>query len=62
MKTERTRQPSELSELTEIVKKLALDQQKQMAKLSWLESRMTVTPSVPSTNCPVNTSAGEAGF
>lgn len=49
LKTERTRQPSELSELTEIVKKLALDQQKQMAKLSWLESRMTVTPSVPST-------------
>lgn len=59
LKTERTRQPSELSALTEIVKKLALDQQKQMAKLSWLESRMTVTPGVPSTNCPINTSAGE---
>lgn len=43
-KTDRPKHTSELSELTEMVKKLAHIQEEQMAKLSQLEMRMTSPP------------------
>ncbi|MEQ2169175.1 hypothetical protein GOODEAATRI_022354 [Goodea atripinnis] len=47
VKMERTSHASELSELTELVKKLALRQGEQMDKLTYLESRVA-TPPAPS--------------
>lgn len=46
-RAEKSRYASEISELTEIVKKLALNQEEQMAKLSRLESRVAAPHSVP---------------
>ena len=47
VKAERTKHPPEWSELTEMVKKLALCQEEQIAKLSRLESRIAAPPSIP---------------
>lgn len=47
LKTERTRHDSEWSELTEMVRRLALSQEEQMAKLSRLESRISAPSNVP---------------
>lgn len=47
VKAEKTKHASELSELTEMVKKLALNQQEHMAKLSHLESRITAPSPIP---------------
>ncbi|XP_051803050.1 uncharacterized protein LOC110947665 isoform X1 [Acanthochromis polyacanthus] len=46
-RAEKSRYATEISELTEIVKKLALNQEEQMAKLSHLESRVAAPHSVP---------------
>lgn len=51
-KTEITKQNSELSELREIVKKLALSQEQQMAMLSHLESRISVPVGVQPAGSP----------
>ena len=48
VKTERAKHTSELSELTEMVKRLALNQEEQMAKLSHLELRITAPPLISS--------------
>ena len=45
--TEKTKHTSEWSELTELVKKLALCQEEQMAKLTHLESRITAPSFIP---------------
>lgn len=47
VKTERSKHTSEWSELTELVKKLALCQEEQMAKLTHLESRIAAPFSAP---------------
>lgn len=47
VKTEKTNHAPEWSELTELVKKLALNQEEQMAKLSHLESRIAAPASSP---------------
>lgn len=47
VKMEKTNHASELSELTEQVKKLALCQVEQMAKLTSLESRVAAPPCIP---------------
>ncbi|XP_063760148.1 uncharacterized protein LOC134878197 [Eleginops maclovinus] len=47
VKTERTKHASELSELTEMVRKLTLSQQEHMAKLSHLEARITAPVPIP---------------
>ncbi|XP_061771910.1 uncharacterized protein LOC133562081 [Nerophis ophidion] len=51
-KTETSKQNSELSELREIVQKLALSQEQQMAMLSHLESRILVPPTVQPAGSP----------
>ena len=47
MKTDKAKHTSEWSELTDLVKKLALCQEEQMAKLTHLESRMAAPFSAP---------------
>lgn len=47
VKRERTKPVSELSELTEMVKRLALSQEEQMAKLAHLELRIASPPPTP---------------
>ena len=47
MKTEKVKHTSEWSELTELVKKLALCQEEQMTKLTHLEARITSPSSAP---------------
>ena len=47
VKKDTTKQTSEMSELREMVKKLALSQEQQMAMLSHLESRIAAPPTVP---------------
>lgn len=46
-KVDRSKHPSELAELTEMVKKLALAQEEQMNKMAQLEFRITHAPAAP---------------